>query len=136
MTKKEALQVLAILKAAYPDKFYGVTEKDALGIVTVWAVQFADMSADIVLMAVNKWISSNNKVPTVADIKGKIETIHWEAYDIICQEHRMKNLSEDKKNLYKRIYKETENFKYSRMTEPSLTQLIERGSGEGVKMIE
>lgn len=136
MTKKEALQVLAILKAAYPDKFYGVTEKDALGIVTVWAVQFADMSADIVFMAVNKWISLNNKPPTIADINQKISSIHWEAYDIICQEHRMKMLSEDMQNHYKRIFKETQHYKHSRMAEPSLIQLIERGTGEGVKMIE
>lgn len=136
MTKKEALQVLAILKAAYPDKFYGVTEKDALGIVTVWAVQFADTSADIVFMAVNKWISLNTKPPTIADINQKISSIHWEAYELISQSHRFNNLPEEKQELYKRIYKETQKHKYTRMAEPSLALLIERGTGEGVKMIE
>ena len=42
MTKKEALQILAILKAAYPSSYNGMTKEEATGTVAVWCMQFAD----------------------------------------------------------------------------------------------
>lgn len=137
MNKKEALQVLAILKAAYPHSYNGMSKEEALGTVSVWCVQFANISADIVLMAVNKLISSCKFPPSIAEVKSKIEGIHWEAYEVISENDRFPSLSQQELNTYKRIYTETENFRYSsKMAEPPISQLLHFNSGAEVKMLE
>ena len=50
MTKKEAATILAILKAAYPNSYKNMTHEEAMGTISVWAIQFAGMPADIVLI--------------------------------------------------------------------------------------
>ena len=63
MTKKEATQILAILSAAYPSSYRNMTEQEAQGTVMVWCTQFGDISAEVVMMAVNKCISSSKFPP-------------------------------------------------------------------------
>ena len=41
MTREETIKVLAILKAAYPNAYKGMTREEAQGTVSVWAMQFA-----------------------------------------------------------------------------------------------
>lgn len=131
--RKEALQVLAILKASYPDHYRNVTREDAQGIVSVWSIQFANVPADIVLMALNKAVSINEfKPPTIAEVKKKIESVHWEAYEMIERHHRHKNLSEEELATYKRIYKATERYKFGK-SEPSIRDMLPKGN---VKLIE
>ena len=84
MTKKEAVQILAVLKAAYPASYNGMTKEEATGTVTVWAMQFQDMPADIVMMAIQKLIATNKFPPTVAEVNDKLQSIHWEVYDFIA----------------------------------------------------
>ena len=78
MNKKEAAQVLAILKAGYPNHYKNITAEDAQGIVSLWSMQFADMSAEIVFMALNKAISTSKYPPTIAGVKEKLSSVHWE----------------------------------------------------------
>ena len=139
MNKKEALQVLAILSASYPKYYLNITDEETQGIVSVWALQFANVPADIVLMALNKAVSSNEKYPpNIAEVKKKIESIHWEAYEMIERNYRLKNLTDDQLANYKRIYKETESYKFGKI-EPSIKEmlpkrenkLIERSEGNG-----
>ena len=59
MTREEAIKVLAILKAAYPNSYRGMTKEEAHGTVAVWAAQFASMPASVVMIAINKKISKN-----------------------------------------------------------------------------
>lgn len=82
MTKDEAMQILAILKGAYPNSYRGVTEKEAHLTATVWAAQFANMPADVVLIAVNKLISKNTFPPSINEVKDKIRGLYWEAWHI------------------------------------------------------
>lgn len=133
MTKKEALQVLAILKAAYPASYNG-TKEEAAGTVSVWCMQFADVPADIVLMAIHKLISTSKFPPTVAEVKTKISALHWEAYSALSDAFRYKRISEEQKAQYQRIYDLTEG--YSGDREPTLTEMIGGGrmllgKGEG-----
>lgn len=124
MTKKEALQVLAILKAAYPASYNG-TKEEAAGTVSVWCMQFADMPADIVLMAIHKLISTSKFPPTVAEVKSKISALHWEAYSALSDGMRYKRISEEEKQAYQRIYDLTEG--YSGNREPTLPEMIGGG---------
>lgn len=124
MTKKEAVQILAILKAAYPSSYNGMTKEEASGTVTVWSMQFADMPVDIVMMAIHKLISTSKFPPTVADVKDKICGIHWEAYTEMTEGMRYKTITEEEQKYYQRIYDLTKNFKGRGSFEPSITQML------------
>ena len=123
MTKEETLRVLAILKAAYPSSYNGMTKREANGTVAVWYMQFADISVDIVLMAVQKLISTNKFPPAISEVKDKISKIHWEANDMLYNYGTL-NLPEEVRIQYQRIYDETRDFKYAKMAEPSLGQML------------
>lgn len=124
MTKTEALQILAILKAAYPSAYNG-TKEEASGTVAVWCMQFGDLPGDIVLMAIHKLIATNKFPPTVAEVKNKIHELHWEAYTALSDGLRYKSITEEKQKQYQRIYDLTEG--YSGSGEPSVAQML--GSG-------
>ena len=123
MTQKEALQVLAILKAAYPNSYRNMTEEEAVGTVNVWAMQFSTVPVDIVLLAIQKLISSSKFPPAISEVKAKMQSIHWEAYGILRDAIRSKEMSEPERAYYQRIYDETEEGRFSLLGEPSLTQL-------------
>lgn len=125
MTKKEATQILAILSAAYPSSYRNMTEQEAQGTVMVWCTQFGDISAEVVMMAVNKCISSSKFPPTVAEVKEKIKSVHWEAYEELNQHYTFGGLSEDEVDHLKRIAEETRNYKFSvHWGEPSVGQML------------
>lgn len=124
MTKKEALQILAILKAAYPSSYHNMTKEEAQGTVAVWCMQFAEMPVDIVLMAVHKLIATNKFPPSVAEVKDKISTIHWEAHNALSDGERYGNLSEKAKVQYQRIFELTDSCRVGIGYEPKITQLV------------
>lgn len=136
MTKKDALKILAILKAAYPHSYNGMSEEEALGTATVWYTQFANLSANIVLMAVNKSISTSKFPPSIAEVNEKIASIYWEAYEAITKHYLTPYLSDDALKVYKRIYEETSDYKYSKMIEPPIHQMLRCSNDMGIKMIE
>ena len=128
MTKKEALQILAILKAAYPSSYNGMTKEEATGTVAVWCMQFAGIPVDIVLMAVHKLISTNKFPPTVSEVKNKIQSIHWEAYEMLSNNSFSDLLSEKDMAQYKRIYEATKEYKHITAFEPSIRQMLSGGN--------
>ena len=123
MTKKEALQILAILKAAYPASYNGMTPEEASGTVAVWCMQFQNMPVEIVMMAIHKLIATNKFPPTVSEVKDKIKSIHWEAYDAACG-FLGQNLPEPVRQNYRRIYEATMDYKYGQMYEPKIGQIM------------
>ena len=134
MTKKEATQILAMLKAAYPNFYKDMGAEEAQGTISVWTMQFADLPAEVVLMALNKHISTGKFPPTIAEIKEKITAIYWEAHGKaypICEIER-EYLSEETKQYYERICKMTEGYKYKDKTEPSIEMML---GGSGARML-
>lgn len=127
MTKKEALQILAVLKAAYPSSYNGMTKEEASGTVSVWCMQFADMPVQIVMMAVQKLISTNKFPPSVAEVKDKIRSIHWEAYDALTDHSRIPFLSEEAKAQYQLIYEATKEYRMGKFYEPPISQMLTSG---------
>lgn len=126
MTKEETLRVLAILKAAYPASYNGMTKREAEGTVAVWNMHFASIPGEIVLMAVHKLISTNKFPPTISEVKEKLTSLHWEARDMIYSSVT-DLLSEKDKELYRRIYDATKDFRVGGMAEPSLPQMLNSG---------
>ena len=125
MTTKEAAQILAILKAAYPNSYKGMSEEDAMGTISVWALQFADMPAEIVLMAVHKAISSSTFPPSIAEVKDKLTSLYWEAYGMLDdRQYQNQCLPERTKEQAKMIYEATSKYKYSKCMEPTLNDML------------
>ena len=133
MNKKEALQILAILKAAYPSSYNGMTKEEASGTVAVWCMQFADLPAEVVMMAIHKLISTNKFPPSIAEVKDKIEKIHWEAYEMITFTQG-EFLPEETRQKYKQIYEVTKPYKIARYNEPYISQMIIGSGGEPLKI--
>lgn len=124
MTVKEAAQVLAILQAAYPNQNKSITPESAQGTISVWAVQFADIPADIVLIAVNKWIATNEFFPSPYKIKGKIGSLYWEASEKLQHNLKYNNLTDEQATFYERIKRVAERVRSNR-AEPTIDEVIE-----------
>lgn len=123
MTTKETSMVLAILKAAYPSMYNNMTKQEANGTVVVWSMQFADMPVDIVLMAVNKLISTNKFPPAVSEVKKKIQSLHWEAYEAM-EDSQKHYIPEEEFTQYQRIYELTREYRNLQLVEPNLCQML------------
>lgn len=123
MTKKEALQILAIMKAAYPNSYSGTAE-EAMGTVSVWCMQFQDVPAEIVLIAVHKLISTSKFPPTISEVKEKIKNIHWEAWQEMSKIQQNEAENSPKLKQIKWIYDSTTEYGVSRRTEPPLAQML------------
>ena len=123
MNKKESSKVLSMLRASFPADYRNITPDVAQSIVDVWAMQFANISVDIVIMAINKIASTQNKAPTIAEVKKRITALHWDAYEMIERHTRMHNLTDEQLATYKRIYKETEKYKFGKV-EPSISDML------------
>ena len=133
MTQREALQVLAVLRAAFPEQYLRLSKEEAIGVVNTWAAQFASIPVDIVVMAVQKLIASSDKMPKICDVKEKLRSMHWEAYNVISNKKDFAQLSEQQQAFYQRVHDTTENGRFSLVGEPSLRELYQQS--ESLKLI-
>lgn len=124
MTDKEAIQVLAVLKAAYPNSYKNMTTAEAAGTVNVWAIQFANVPVEVVIIAVNKLIATSTFPPAISEVKKKIGSIYWEAQEALNMDKIKPCLTEEGKAAYESIKAVTEKFKYNSDIEPTLTEII------------
>lgn len=123
MTREETTKILAVLKAAYPNSYKNMSPKEAQGTVSVWHMQFADMPPEIVLMAVQKCISTSTFIPSISEVKKKIGSICWEAYDMIT-DNGVHALPAQAVKKAEWIYQQTRDYKYDTPQEPTLYQMI------------
>lgn len=129
MTRDETIKILAILKASYPNSYRGMTKDEANGTVAVWATQFAKMPADVVMIAVNKLISTNTFPPSINEVKDKIRNLYWETWGMLNDHKRYNNLDEKTVARLERIMEIVEPMR-SRMTnEPTLGELLKGFEG-------
>lgn len=130
MTQKEATQILAILKAAYPNSYRGMSKEEAIGTVNVWATQFVDMPVSVVMIAVNKLISTNIFPPSISEVKEKIRTLYFEALGELPYQHgglycnNTAEIPPERIALLKEIVRVTEPMRTKINIEPSLTDLL------------
>lgn len=77
MDKFETTSILAVLKAAYPKFYQGLSLEEANSIVNLWAEMFADDPAEIVATAVKAMIASRNSnfPPNIGEVKEQIRKI-------------------------------------------------------------
>ena len=70
MELKQALQVLAVLKAAYPQHYRGLSDGDIRAMATLWASMFEEPYGDVML-AENAHIVTDARgfCPTIGAVK-------------------------------------------------------------------
>lgn len=144
MTRDETIKVLAILKAAYPNSYRGMTKEEANGTVAVWASQFANIPVNIVMIAVNKHISTNTFPPSINEVKERIRGLYWETWEMLDFHHRgFKKLDDKTVAQLEKIIEIVEPMRTREKLEPTLGELLEGYSGylsgggrDGLKQIE
>lgn len=125
MTKAETAQVLAILKAAYPNTYKTLSAEDATATVNVWAAQFANIPVNVVMIAVNKLISTNIFPPAITEVKERIRSLYWEAWEMIDQHKKgLHRLDAKTLEAAQTILKAVEPMRTKRHIEPTLGELL------------
>lgn len=130
MTKEEAIKVLSILKAAYPASYKGMSKEEATGTINVWATQFYNMPFVVVMIAVNKLISTNPFPPSINEVKQKIRSLYYEALGELPYKdgglyaNNDKQLLPEKIHILKEIIKACEPMRITEKIEPTLGELM------------
>ena len=136
MTTKEAVKLLAILKAAYPSMYpYNMSKDDAKITAMVWTEQFLDIPGEIVEIAVKQLIAKEEKI-TIAKVNKQLGSMYWEAKGKLDEDMRARKfvgagLSDSDKSKYELIKSITQDYKYP--NPPSIERLT---SGSTMLMIE
>lgn len=125
MTREETIKILAILKAAYPNSYKNMTKEEANGTVSIWAMQFAKIPAEVVMIAVNKLISTSPFPPAICEVKKKISGLYWESWEVLNQNKTYKNLTAEQEKMYQQIFEIAAEFRNNPNTEPSLVELTQ-----------
>lgn len=124
MTREETIKVLAILKAAYPNAYKGMTREEAQGTVSVWAMQFASFPVEVVLLAVNKIISSSTFPPAISEVKDKMRGMYWELWAILHDHERGNALSAEEVQRYRMMFEAIEPLRSSTQNEPAISDIM------------
>lgn len=77
MTREDTLDLLSVLKAAYPNFYRDMTRKDADHVISLWTEMFKDEPAELVALAVKAHIATDKKgfPPHIGAIKDAIVKI-------------------------------------------------------------
>lgn len=124
MTREETIKVLSILKAAYPNSYKNMTKDEANATVTVWAVQFSEIPAEIVMIAVNKLIATSTFPPAISEIKDKIKGLYWEILSVLLENKSFKTLTSEQESQYRRLLDMVESVRLEPKIEPSIRELV------------
>ena len=124
MTREETIKILAILKAAYPNSYRNMSKEEANGTVAVWTMQFAQFPVEVVMLAINKLISSSPFPPAICEVKEKIRGMYWEVWGILQANKQYKSLTADQEAMYQKILNSIEPLRSAEKPEPSITELM------------
>ena len=125
MTKTETAQILAILKAAYPNTFKNLSSEDAKATVNLWAAQFSSIPVTVVNIAVNKLISTNVFPPTITEVKERIRSLYYEAWGMLRQHKQgLRPLDEKMLKQLEEIIRVVEPMRTQQQIEPSLKEIL------------
>jgi hypothetical protein len=124
VTREETIKILAILKAAYPNSYRNMSKEEANGTVAIWTMQFAQFPAELVMLAVNKLISSSPFPPAIWEVKDKIRGMYWEVWGILAEDNQYNKLTTDQRATYQRILDAIEPLRSTERPEPSIIELM------------
>lgn len=77
MTRKETIQILQILKIAYPNFYKDFSKEDTNNAIDLWTTMFEDEDVVMVASAVKAYIATDEKgfPPVIGQIKNKIHSL-------------------------------------------------------------
>lgn len=136
MTREETIKVLAILKSAYPNSYKNMSEEEANGTVTVWAVQFTDIPVDLVMIAINKIISNSPFPPAISEVKEKIKSLYWEVWEILNCNKIIRTLTDEQEVKYRKLFDILGSIRNDSNTEPTIRELVEGGNYNNLKFLQ
>ena len=79
MNKQEAIQLLALIKVAYPTAYRDMDQASKLATVNMWAGSFPDVPYPIMEQAFNHFRMASKFPPTVAEMVDELKQIHLHA---------------------------------------------------------
>lgn len=79
MNKQEAIQLLALIKVAYPTAYRDMDQASKVATVNMWEGSFPDVPYPIMEQAFNHFRMASKFPPTVADIVDELKNIHFRA---------------------------------------------------------
>lgn len=79
MTPSDANKLLALAKANYSYAFKTMTKQEMVMLVQSWAFALQDIPADIVMLAFMQLLTVSKWLPTVAEIREKVQKLYYEA---------------------------------------------------------
>ena len=124
MTRQETLAILAMLKAAYPASYKGMTKEDANGAVSTWQEQFEGMPFYIVRLAVNRLIAKNKFSPAISEVRREIKALHCEALGQLLEHRELHNLDDKTVKNLERFIELTAYMNSDRVPDMSVTRLL------------
>jgi hypothetical protein len=123
MTKKETQQILAILKAAYPNSYKNMTRQEANGTVSVWHLQFSKIPAEVVMIAINKLIAKSTFPPAISEVKDAIRSLYWEIWGDLLENKYHHTLTPSQVDTYNRLLDVVEPIHGENASVPSLKEI-------------
>ena len=87
MNKKEATQLLAIIKLSYPTAYRDLDDVTKKATVNMWANSFPDVPYPIMEQAFNHFRMTSKFPPTVAEMVEELKQIHLQATEnaLVCK---------------------------------------------------
>lgn len=79
MNKQEAIQLLALIKVAYPTAYKDMDQASKLATVNMWAGSFPDVPYPIMEQAFNHFRMHSKFPPTVAEMVEELRGIYYKA---------------------------------------------------------
>lgn len=129
MTRDEAIKILSVLKAAYPNSYRGMTKDEANGTISVWQSQFANIPYFAVTIAVSKLISTNTFPPSIKEVKDRIRTLYWETWSLLKENKTNNSLSAGEVKALEELLAVVEPMRCQERCEPSIKDIMTGFSG-------
>jgi|GEM_PF-3105876 len=79
MTKSETLELLTVLKVAYPQQLGKISDIEAAAMVELWADTFARVPKSVMQIAVKKIVKDSKFFPSIADMCEVLDQINRDA---------------------------------------------------------
>ena len=91
MTKKEATQLLAIIKLSYPTAYRDLDDVTRSATINMWHGSFADVPYPIMEQALNRFRLNSKFPPTVAEMVEELRHLHYQAMEQVTVQQMLGN---------------------------------------------
>ncbi len=97
MNKQEAIQLLALIKVAYPTAYKDMDQASKQATVNMWASSFPDVPYALMEQGFNHFRMASKFPPTVADMVSELKGIYYHATECAMLHKNLGNEEEAKR---------------------------------------